>query len=140
MPAYSLSAVQIACAKRAILCELLSTGKQLQFPKDSSSIVTRYLEKNISEYTTLAKAFSAKDWKVARDSAQSAAFEQDCNQGLVNRLMASVTKRRILNLRRTYSRMAVADLAAKLKLSSAAGEAEVLAAIQGMVSIEMSAC
>jgi len=71
MSTSSISAIQVACAKRAILCELLSTGRQLQFPKDTGTAVQRFLEKGISEYTGLAKAFANQDWKSAREAANS---------------------------------------------------------------------
>lgn len=79
MPTTSLSAIQIACAKRAILCELLSTGRLIQFPKDTSNVVNRYLDKGMTEYFTLAKVFANKDWKSARDAANVQAFMEVCS-------------------------------------------------------------
>jgi hypothetical protein len=39
---------------------------------------------------------------------------QDCNWGLVVQIVNSITKRRILTLRKTYSRLTLADLAGKV--------------------------
>lgn len=71
MPTSSLSAIQIQCAKRAILCELLSSGKQVQFPKDTSSIVTRWMDKNMQEYLNFAKSFAKGDWGAAQASLET---------------------------------------------------------------------
>jgi len=52
----------------------------------------------------------------------------------VHQILGSITKRRILNLRKTYTRLTAADLAAKVNLSGSAGETEVANVIQSMVS------
>lgn len=135
--------------KRAILCELLQTGKYVALPKDTSSAVTRMLEKTIKDYKDLAKAFEAHEWVDVQKIAQSkktvftqvrasclgaaqdlritrscrdscslghVADEQDANWGLVQQILDSIPKRRILTLRPTYARIALADLARKVGL------------------------
>lgn len=59
---------------------------------------------------------------------------QDNNLGLARRVLRTITMRRILNLRKTYSRLTVADLTERVGLSGPAGEADVLATVQSMVS------
>ncbi|KAL1410223.1 hypothetical protein Q8F55_004228 [Vanrija albida] len=129
MPTESVSAIQVACAKRAILCELLATGKNLHFPKYTSSAVNRMLDKSIPDYLKLAKAFDARDWKAVEEAAQAPVFRHDCNRGLVVQILGSIPKRRILRLRQTYSRLTLADLAAKVESAPAL----VAAAIERMV-------
>lgn len=74
------SAIQLACVKRAILCELLHTGKWIHLPKDTSSAVNRMLEKTIKDYKDLAKAFEAQEWKDVLKIVQTkkSTFTQVC--------------------------------------------------------------
>lgn len=76
MPTDAVSAIQVACAKRAILCELLATGKTLQLPKYTPSAVNRVLDKGIPDYHRLAKAFDAREWKSVEEAAQAQVFRQ----------------------------------------------------------------
>lgn len=71
IPGETPSAIRLACAKRAVLCELLSTGRQVQFPKDLSQNVNRLIDKGMEPYVKLAKAFEAHQWLQARDSVTS---------------------------------------------------------------------
>ncbi len=89
VPTQAASAVQLACAKRAILCELVVCGKAspplvqkldlpvlqlLHFPKYTHSSVTRAIERNAQEYTKLAKAFEARDWTAVKAAEGKAEF------------------------------------------------------------------
>lgn len=71
IPGETASAIRLACAKRAVLCELLNTGKQIQFPKDISQNVNRMVDKGMEAYIKLAKAFEAGQWAQARDVASA---------------------------------------------------------------------
>lgn len=64
----------------------------------------------------------------------SAADSQDANYGLVQQILESIPKRRILTLRPTYSRIALSDLARKVGLGDAAGAAAVKDVIGRMVA------
>jgi COP9 signalosome complex subunit 3 len=74
VPTTHPSAIQLAAAKRAILCELLVSAKVshrndsadiqlIQFPRYTGSSVVRAIERGAAEYTKLAKMFEAQDWK-----------------------------------------------------------------------------
>lgn len=69
MPARTASAIQVACARRAILCELLNTGRQVEWPKDMSGPMSRAMEKGFELYTKLATAFASGNWDAARQTA-----------------------------------------------------------------------
>lgn len=71
IPGETPSAIRMACAKRAVLCELLSTGRHVQFPKDMSGNVNRLIEKGMDPYIKLAKAFDSRHWSQACDAAES---------------------------------------------------------------------
>ncbi|GMK54592.1 hypothetical protein CspeluHIS016_0111780 [Cutaneotrichosporon spelunceum] len=133
IPGETPSAIRMACAKRAILCELLSTGLLAPFPRDLSQVMTRSIEKGMDPYKKLAAAFEKRLWDqvtdaVSNDNAVST-FARDCNGGLVSQIMGSIPKRRILDLRKTYSRLSLDDLVSKVQAPAEA----VKAAIQDMV-------
>jgi COP9 signalosome complex subunit 3 len=66
----------VASAKRALLTELLSSGRHHQFPKDTTGIVSRYIDKGIPDYVDIARAYDNKDWKVVREVSNRPAFAQ----------------------------------------------------------------
>ncbi|WWC59999.1 uncharacterized protein I303_102562 [Kwoniella dejecticola CBS 10117] len=114
LPTTTASAIQLACAKRAILCQLLDTGKRIHFPRYTASTVTRMIDKNAGAYIDLAKEYEACRWNVVRDIAAKPEFANDCNKSLVDQVLKSITKRRILQLREIYSRMTINDLVARV--------------------------
>ncbi|WRT65462.1 uncharacterized protein IL334_002405 [Kwoniella shivajii] len=118
LPTTTTSAIQLACAKRAILCELLDTGKRIIFPRYTASTVNRAIEKNASIYIDLAKDYESNIWSGVRDIAGKSDFAQDCNNGLIEQVLKSITKRRIIQLRQVYSRMTMNDLVARVGPSS----------------------
>ncbi|CAK9786525.1 hypothetical protein CC85DRAFT_283123 [Cutaneotrichosporon oleaginosum] len=133
IPGETPSAIRIACAKRAILCELLSSGRPAPFPKDMAQATSRSIDKGMEPYKKLSKAFENREWDQASEAVSSndavAMFEKDCNRGLVTQIMQSIPKRRILDLRKTYSRLSLQDLASKVMAPADA----VKSAIQDMV-------
>ncbi|WWC87493.1 uncharacterized protein L201_002383 [Kwoniella dendrophila CBS 6074] len=118
LPTATLSAIQLACAKRAILCELLETGKRISFPRYTASTVTRAIDKNASVYIDLAKGYESSNWSGVREIASKSDFSHDCNSGLIEQVLKSITKRRILQLKEVYSRMTINDLVARVGPSS----------------------
>ncbi|WVQ94437.1 hypothetical protein IAU59_001516 [Kwoniella sp. CBS 9459] len=118
LPTSSASAVQLACAKRAILCQILDTGKRTAFPKYVSHNVTRAVDKHGQVYVDLAKEYEAGKWDAVRAIAKKPDFAKDCNTGLLEQVVKSITQRRILQLRETYSRMTINDLVARVGPSS----------------------
>jgi COP9 signalosome complex subunit 3 len=84
VPTQTASAIQVAAAKRAILCELLVTGKvchlrsnvtiaddqRLHLPKATPQVVSRAVEKNHGVYFKIAKAFEEKDWDIVEKVAE----------------------------------------------------------------------
>ncbi|CAD6585881.1 MAG: hypothetical protein TREMPRED_004269 [Tremellales sp. Tagirdzhanova-0007] len=135
VPTQAASAVQLACVKRAILCELLVSGKLLHFPKYTSGAVNRIIERNAQAYTKLAKAFEAKDWAAVTALADGTAeLHEDCNAGLVRQVVASITKRRILKIKDSYSRLTIDDLAVRVGKAGADGVREVTGVLCDMIA------
>lgn len=71
MPTVAPSAIQLACAKRAVLCEVLFSGKEHRLPRDVAGSVSRLLSKAMPDYAKLAKAFEAHSWDAVREAATS---------------------------------------------------------------------
>ncbi|WVR04038.1 hypothetical protein IAU60_001037 [Kwoniella sp. DSM 27419] len=118
LPTTTPSAIQLAAAKRAVLCEILDTGKRIVWPKYTSQTVTRAIEKNMGVYLDMARDYEGGNWVAVREMLKKADFTQDCNGGLRDQVLTSITKRRILQLRATYSRMTINDLVARVGPSS----------------------
>jgi hypothetical protein len=96
VPTATASAIQLAAAKRAILCGLIDNGevspascasvssysrldslqKLLSFPRYTSGTITRMIDRNAKEYTKLGKAFESHDWKIVREAAASKEFAE----------------------------------------------------------------
>ncbi|WWC69003.1 uncharacterized protein I206_102939 [Kwoniella pini CBS 10737] len=114
LPTTTASAIQLASAKRAILCELLDTGKRISFPRYTASTVNRVIDKNAGVYIDLAKEYEGCRWNAVRDIAGKSEFANDCNRGLIEEVLKSITKRRILQLKEIYSRMTINDLVARV--------------------------
>jgi hypothetical protein len=109
------------------------------------------IDRNAKEYTKLGKAFESHDWVVVREAAASKEFTevsgagrrsrvesplipQDCNYGLLEQVMNSIPRRRILKIQTMYSRMTLRDLAAMAGLSGSEGVRQVGMILQDMVS------
>ncbi|ORX36380.1 hypothetical protein BD324DRAFT_628622 [Kockovaella imperatae] len=122
IPTSAASAIQLACAKRAMLCELIVTGKTLRYPKYISSAVTRIIDRNAETYTQLAKAFENHEWAAVQAAGKSPDFKQDANEGLLQAVLASAPKRKILKVRETFSRLRLDQLAIKVEDDSPNGQ------------------
>ncbi|GFZ42819.1 hypothetical protein JCM24511_00537 [Saitozyma sp. JCM 24511] len=134
VPTSTGSAIQLTAAKRAILCGLLDNGELLSFPRYTSGTISRMIDRNAKEYTKLGKAFESHDWKIVREAAASKEFAEDCNYGLLEQVMNSISRRRILRIQTMYSRMTVRDLAAKVGLLGPEGVQQVGMVLQDMVA------
>lgn len=110
------------------------------------ALESRSLEKSLETYTKLADTFSNADWAQVHQkiAAAKSALEhvsqwlrnrltqQDGNWSLAERVQQSITKRRILGLRKIYTRMPLAVLASKVE----ATEDEVKSWLELMASLE----
>lgn len=80
VPGETPSAIRIACAKRALLCELLVTGRQAPFPRDVAQTMNRSIEKGMDPYRKLSMAFENRQWgqvtEVVSSDSSVAMFER----------------------------------------------------------------
>ncbi|WVQ73682.1 hypothetical protein IAR50_003262 [Cryptococcus sp. DSM 104548] len=134
LPTQCASGIQVACAKRAVLCELITTGKRLALPKYTPIAVTRVLEKSMMPYNELAKEYDGRNWKNVRKAAAHVDFEQDCNRGLTNLVLGNINRHMILRRRGTYSRLTAGQLVQRMQLGGETPSVEeVLYTVDGMV-------
>lgn len=105
VPGETPSAIRIACAKRAILCELLSTGRQAPFPRDVSQTMSRSIEKGMDAYRKLATAFENRLWSQVTDIVSHdnvvGTFERVSSTGLES---ADIRTATVDSCRRLWSR------------------------------------
>ncbi len=105
VPGETPSAIRIACAKRAILCELLSTGRQAPFPRDVAQTMSRSIEKGMDAYRKLATAFENRLWSQVTDIVSHdnvvGTFERVSSTGLES---ADIRTATVDSCRRLWSR------------------------------------
>ncbi|KNX49736.2 COP9 signalosome complex subunit 3 [Cryptococcus deuterogattii R265] len=128
-PTTTASAIQLACAKRALLCELIVTGKKILWPKYTPTPVTRIIEKYAVQYNELAKQFEAHNWAAVQKAHTLPEYEKDCNKGLIGQVIDSIHRHMILRLRKTYRRLTVDSLARRLRIGDNLPKAERVVAI-----------
>ncbi|WVQ78684.1 hypothetical protein IAT38_000771 [Cryptococcus sp. DSM 104549] len=133
LPTTEPSAIQIACAKRAILCELIVNGKRVSWPKFTPPTVSRSIEKYAAVYIEVAKEYESQNWAAVRKIVGHDELRTDRNRGLFDAVVNSIPRRQVLRLRETYSRLTVADLTRRMGLESGAAN-DVIGVLQGMVS------
>nr|ODN87266.1 hypothetical protein L203_03538 [Cryptococcus depauperatus CBS 7841] len=116
LPTRNASAIQVSCAKRAILCELINNGKRTVWPQFTSNSVLRAIDKHLANYNELAKQFEYHNWTETRRLLSFKEFKKDCNKGLAERIRESIPRRMILKIRDTFVRLTVGDLAKRMKV------------------------
>jgi hypothetical protein len=128
--------------------------KTIDLPKYTSPSVSRLVERHCQTYTRLAKAYAAKEWAAVQSIGKEQVFRdvsrpihialgfcatlmgKDRVVGLVNRLTASIPKRRIIDASHIYERMTVADLADVVEMGGEQGTEKTLTVLKEMVSCQ----
>lgn len=130
----------------------MTNEQSLRFKQSTSSNVTMAIEKASTDYTNLAKAFGEERWEAVYRQADEGKkiFDQvsyslgrarevelswqDCNSGLVQQVVGSIVKRKILKARGIYTRLTVDQLLAKVAGTQSTTSDDLLDILQGMVS------
>jgi len=118
-PALGVSRIMLEAYKKYILVSVLLYGKIEALPKYTSPIVGRYLKPLSAAYIELADTYVKYNPEQLRVIAtrHQTIYAQDNNVGLVKQLIASVTKRRIQKLTKTFVTLSLADMAARVNVS-----------------------
>lgn len=119
-PALAISSIVIESYKKYILISLILHGKVKVLPKYTSQIVTRHIKQMVTAYTDLALAYGTFSiHKVSLViSEHSEQYLNDTNMGLIKQVIASLYKKNIQRLTKTFLTLSLKDMANRIQLSS----------------------
>ncbi|KAJ9116552.1 hypothetical protein QFC24_006724 [Naganishia onofrii] len=120
MPGSSVSAVQIAAHKKLVLVDLIVSGEAKNYGKIVSGPLTAAFALHGRAYIELGNAYRDLDYgKLKRVLEKDVKFyQQDQNYGLLMSVYESIPARRLINLKETYVRMDLQNLAEKISKGS----------------------
>ena len=119
-PASVVSHIMLEAFKKYTLVQLIIEGESLPLPKYTSHVVTRFVKVLSAEYTALVQAFQTKDPTKVKAIVQShtSVFSSDKNSGLVKQVVASMQKRNIQRLTKTFITLSLSDVASRTFLEN----------------------
>uniref|UniRef100_A0A182TK26 COP9 signalosome complex subunit 3 n=1 Tax=Anopheles melas TaxID=34690 RepID=A0A182TK26_9DIPT len=124
-PALAMSHIMLESYKKYILVSLILHGKVLPIPKYSSQVITRFMKPLSHAYHDLSSAYNTSSADEVRNVVNKYrdTFQRDTNMGLVKQVVASLYKKNIQRLTKTFLTLSLADVASRVQLSGPA-EAE----------------
>lgn len=125
-PASAMSHIMLEAYKKYILVSLILRGKQVTIPKYSSQMITRFVKPLSQHYHELCNVYinsQSPDAVRALISKYQETFTHDNNMGLVKQVLASLYKKKIQSLTKTFLTLSLSDVASRASLSGSA-EAE----------------
>ncbi len=132
-PALAMSHIMLESYKKYILVSLILHGKQITIPKYSSQVITRFMKPLSQHYHELSTAYINGSCEDVRNvmTKHRDTFNRDTNMGLVKQVIASLYKKNIQRLTKTFLTLSLSDVASRAQLS---GPAEAEKYILNMVS------
>ncbi|XP_075224412.1 COP9 signalosome subunit 3 isoform X2 [Lycorma delicatula] len=124
-PALAVSHIMLEAYKKYILVSLILQGKVGNVPKYTSQVVGRFIKPLSQAYHDLATVYSTNNSDEVRNvvSKYQETFTRDCNMGLTKQVVASLYKKNIQRLTKTFLTLSLSDVASRVQLSGP-GEAE----------------
>lgn len=124
-PAMAVSHVMLEAYKKYILVSLILHGKVLNIPKYTSQVVGRFIKPLSQAYHDLATAYATNNSDELRTAINKyqESFARDSNTGLTKQVIASLYKKNIQRLTKTFLTLSLSDVASRVQLSGP-GEAE----------------
>ncbi|GLH13780.1 hypothetical protein R5R35_008973 [Gryllus longicercus] len=124
-PAMAVSHVMLEAYKKYILVSLILHGKVLNIPKYTSQVVGRFIKPLSQAYHDLATAYTTNNSDELRTTINKyqESFARDSNTGLTKQVIASLYKKNIQRLTKTFLTLSLSDVASRVQLSGP-GEAE----------------
>ncbi|XP_033108007.1 COP9 signalosome complex subunit 3-like [Anneissia japonica] len=121
VPAMAVSHIMLEAYKKYILVCLIHHGKLLMLPKYTSGVVNRFIKPLSQAYHDLANSYVSMNpadvqTVVAKHTEQ---FTSDQNTGLVKQVVASMYRKNIQRLTKTFLTLSLSDIARRCHLSSA---------------------
>lgn len=138
-PALAMSHIMLESYKKYILVSLILHGKQLNVPKYSSQVISRFMKPISQPYHELSIAYTNGSCEEVRNIMfkYSDVFNRDTNMGLVKQVVASLYKKNIQRLTKTFLTLSLSDVASRAHLS---GPEEAERYILNMVSQQAFSC
>lgn len=132
-PALAMSHIMLESYKKYILVSLILHGKVVPIPKYSSQVIARFMKPLSHAYHDLSCAYHSSNCDEVRNVANKyrETFIRDMNMGLVKQVVASLYKKNIQRLTKTFLTLSLADVASRVNLS---GPVEAEKFILNMVS------
>lgn len=117
-PSHAVSHIVIEAYKKYILVSLIHHGKLCQLPKYTSQVVTRQIQPHCIQYHQLANSFQNNNPEALNTTAKRNAelYKKEKNMGLVNQCIASIYRKNIQNLTKTFKTLSLSDMANRVKL------------------------
>ncbi|KAI6657760.1 hypothetical protein LOD99_503 [Oopsacas minuta] len=127
-PSSAISAIQVEAYKKYVLVSLLLHGKLRSLPKYTSHAIERYIRNITGVYNDLATAYvhdkkPLQEMQIVLQSSREE-FVKDQNSGLVKQCFASLVKRSIQRLTKTFITLSLKDLSERVGLEGGPQEAE----------------
>ncbi|KAK7866452.1 hypothetical protein R5R35_008973 [Gryllus longicercus] len=122
-PAMAVSHVMLEAYKKYILVSLILHGKVLNIPKYTSQVVGRFIKPLSQAYHDLATAYTTNNSDELRTTINKYQESFASNTGLTKQVIASLYKKNIQRLTKTFLTLSLSDVASRVQLSGP-GEAE----------------
>ncbi|XP_066992118.2 COP9 signalosome complex subunit 3 isoform X2 [Anabrus simplex] len=119
-PAMAVSHVMLEAYKKYILISLILLGKVQNIPKYTSQVVGRFIKPLSQAYHDLASAYGTNNSDELRAvfGKYQETFARDKNTGLVKQVLASLYKKNIQRLTKTFLTLSLSDVASRVQLAS----------------------
>lgn len=124
-PAMAVSHVMLEAYKKYILVSLILHGKVQNVPKYTSQVVSRFIKPLSQAYHDLASIYTSNNSDDVRSiiAKYHDTFSRDCNMGLTKQVLASLYKKNIQRLTKTFLTLSLSDVASRVQLPGP-GDAE----------------
>ncbi|XP_003744070.1 COP9 signalosome complex subunit 3 [Galendromus occidentalis] len=116
-----VSHIMLEAYKKHILLSLITKGKVEPLPKWTSSVVERFAHQISKVYHDLDSVYASNSVNHVRDFCANHAeqFARDGNTGLIKQCIASISRKNIKKLTKTFLTLSLSDVAQRCNLSSA---------------------
>lgn len=117
-PAMAMSHIMLEAYKKYILVSLILHGKVTPLPKYSSQVISRFTRPLSQAYHELAAAYGTSSSDEVRNvmNKYREVYVRDSNLGLVKQVAASLYKKNIQRLTKTFLTLSLADVASRVQL------------------------
>lgn len=117
-PAMTVSHIMLEAYKKYILISLIINGKMVNVPKHTSQVLGRFIRPLSQAYTELSTAYQTSSYEEVRNciSKHTETLNRDNNMGLAKQVLASLYKRNIHRLTKTFLTLSLVDVSNRAKL------------------------